>query len=314
MIEEPITPARRVRRAIFGPAPDRPPCGELAIDDGFVRECLGVVGRAGPEHRRELIDILGLDLVVVPLSHGWGEPAQPDVDAALDEIAWWTETTGLFVFGLIDGPFGHALKTWGFEEALQRLVRLPGDARAVLAGGALNARGQARQVLGAGAGGIILGDDLAYTTNLYVAPHVLRDLGYFAALSGLVADLARLDPRPPVVFHSDGNIRAILPDLLGAGFDGLHGLEPEAGMDLATVRAASGPDICLWGNVALDWLVRPRSPDEIHALARGLAAAAGPRFILSTAGGLMAGLPVDNVVELYRALARRPGPDGGIKP
>jgi uroporphyrinogen decarboxylase len=273
--------------------------------------------------------------VVVPLSHGWGAPTQPDLDAALDEIAWWKAHTALFVFGLVDGPFSHALKSWGFEEAMQHFIRRPDDARGVLAGGALNARGQVRLVLNAGADGIVLGDDLAYDANTYVSPRQLRELGYFAALSSIAGEEKKpvfseslsekcsgRSPTEPegtvrrpapatfqtssektgVFFHSDGNIRAILPDLVAAGFDGLHGLEPRAGMDLATVRLAVGPDVCLWGNVELDWLARPRPAEEIRALVRELATKAGPRFILGTAGGLMAGLPVENVVELYRTM------------
>jgi uroporphyrinogen decarboxylase len=312
-----MLPHDRVRHAIFGRAPDRPPCGELTIDDDFVRECLGIAGPVGPEHRRELIDILGLDLVVVPLSHGWGSPIQPDLDAALGEIAWWKAGTDLFVFGLIDGPFSHALKAWGFEEAMQRFIRIPGDAWAVLAAGALNARGQARRVLNAGADGLILGDDLAHDANTYVSPRLLHELGYFAALSSIVEEVSNVaknpvfsertgffassSSKPAVFFHSDGNIRAILPDLVAAGFDGLHGLEPRAGLDLATVRQVVGPDVCLWGNVELDWLAQPRLAGEIAALVRELTAKAGPRFILGTTGGLMTGIPIQNVVELHHA-------------
>jgi uroporphyrinogen decarboxylase len=294
--------AERVRRAVFGPAPDRPPCGELTIDDGFVRQSLALEGPVSMGHRREVIDILGLDLVVVPLSHGWGAPDRPNLDTALDEIGWWKANTSLFVFGLVGGPFGHALDTWGFEEAMQRLVRLPGDGRGVLAGGALNARGQARLVLHAGADGVILGDDIAHNAGLYVAPRLLRDLGYFGGLASIAAEASSRNPRAPIFFHSDGNIRPVLPDLVAAGFDGLHGLEPAAGLDMARVREDAGQGVCLWGNVDLDWLSRPHSAEEIHSLARRLAVEADPRFILGTTGGLIAGLPVENVVELYRAL------------
>ncbi len=40
----------------------------------------------------------------------------------------------------------------------------------------------------------------------------------------------------PMIWHSDGNIESLLPMAVEAGFVGVHGLDPTAGMDLAKVK------------------------------------------------------------------------------
>ncbi len=48
-----------------------------------------------------------------------------------------------------------------------------------------------------------------------------------------------------VVRHSDGNLWAILDELIASGYDGLNPLEPQAGMNLKKVKDYCGDKICL---------------------------------------------------------------------
>ncbi len=50
----------------------------------------------------------------------------------------------------------------------------------------------------------------------------------------------------PMLWHSDGNIEMLLPTAIEAGFAGIHGLDPIAGMDLARIKRAYGarPGAC----------------------------------------------------------------------
>ncbi|MGD9518489.1 MAG: uroporphyrinogen decarboxylase family protein [Armatimonadota bacterium] len=51
------------------------------------------------------------------------------------------------------------------------------------------------------------------------------------------------------VKHTDGDIMPILEQLVSTGIDGLHSLDPMAGVDIAAVRRIVGPKLCLLGNV-----------------------------------------------------------------
>ncbi len=58
----------------------------------------------------------------------------------------------------------------------------------------------------------------------------------------------------PVIWHSNGNIRSLLPLAIEAGFTGFHGLEPPAGFDLEKIRKEFGRDLVLIGNIDVNVL------------------------------------------------------------
>jgi uroporphyrinogen decarboxylase len=49
--------------------------------------------------------------------------------------------------------------------------------------------------------------------------------------------------------HTDGNIMPIIDQLVDAGPDALHSLDPQGGVDIAKVKAEYGPRVALIGNV-----------------------------------------------------------------
>lgn len=298
-VNAPRTPRDDVRLALAGRWPGRTLRGELVIDDGFVRDLVGLQGEALPwSARQAVLRRLRHDLVVVPFSAGWGSPEQPDDEEALYHLQQWHEESDLFVFALTDGPFSAAVKAWGWEGALTRLSA-PGRAELdMMAEATLELAEQARALAVRGADGILIGDDIAYRRSAYINPAHLR-ASYFPFLTLLVDSLHAAGL--PVVFHSDGNLWAVLDDLLAAGIDGLQGMEPGAGMSLAGVRAKAGPDLCLWGNVDVGWLAQPRPAEEIAGhIAQLLQPLAGTPVILGASGGLMAGLPGAAVEAMYR--------------
>ncbi|MEZ4771074.1 MAG: uroporphyrinogen decarboxylase family protein [Caldilineales bacterium] len=293
------TPRDDVRLALSGRWPGRLLRGELVIDDGFVRDFVGLEGEAVPwSARQAVLRRLRHDLVVVPFSTGWGSPEQPDEEDAIYLLQQWRAESDLFVFALTNGPFSAAAKAWGWESALTRLTA-PGRAELeTMAEATVELAEQARALAARGADGILIGDDIAYRRSAYINPASLRK-SYFPFLTLLVESVHEIGL--PVVFHSDGNLWALLDDLLAAGIDGLQGMEPGAGMSLARVREQAGPDLCLWGNVDVGWLAQPQPVDEIVAQVEQLVQPlAGTPVILGTSGGLMAGLPGVNVEAMNR--------------
>lgn len=294
------TSRRAVQRALAGQWPGRLLRGELAIDDPFVRDVIGLEGEAIPwAARHALLQRLRHDLAVVPFSHGWGSPEQPDPQEALFLLRTWQQESDLFVFALVDGPFSMAVKAWGWEQALMKLTRPTADLPHFMAEAVVEQAEFIQRLAEAGADGILLGDDIAYRRSVTVRPAALRQ-SYFPYLTVLVDACQRAGL--PVVFHSDGNLWEVLDDLLATGINGLQGLEPAAGMSLAGVRAKAGPELCLWGNVDVGWLAQPRPAAAItQEINRLLAPLAGTPLILGTSGGLMAGLPGVNVEAMAGA-------------
>ncbi len=108
--------------------------------------------------------------------------------------------------------------------------------------------------------------------------------------------------------HTDGNIMPILDQLVETGIDGLHSLDPMAGVDIAEVKQLYGDRICLLGNVNMAWLHRG-TPQQIedschYCLRHGGVEQGG--YIYASSNCIFEGVPMANY-ELMLELRQRYG-------
>jgi len=281
-----LTRAERVYRAIRHREADRVPKGEWSLGPGLISALLGRPGPPGWEDEAAAREMLGMDLVAVPV-----DPDGPSL------CRRWRRETDLFVFALVDGPFETMANSMGFLEFLAALAKQEEQIAARAAGAAERGLQKARACLQAGAHGVIVADDVAYNRGTFVNPSVLRRI-----FLPLWRDQVKRLFGVPVFFHADGNLAAILPELATAGFAGLHGLEPGAGMDLAAIKQKYGQRLCLWGNVDPGWLFgdQDRIAEGVSELLR--VAAPGGGYIFATAAGCLGDEAApEMVLALYRA-------------
>jgi uroporphyrinogen-III decarboxylase len=66
-----------------------------------------------------------------------------------------------------------------------------------------------------------------------------------------------------VIYHSDGNWKSVIPDLIGCGVDGFYCLEPSCGMDIVALKN-QWPDLVWSGGVDGVDLMEFGSPDEVR--------------------------------------------------
>lgn len=285
----------RVLETLRGGQADRIPRGEFFVADEFVRTFLGLAPGRPVEFRQRhaLVEELDLDIASVAFSAGWGALEQPNEDAALDALVRWSTEGEQFVLALIDGPFSAGAKARGFNMLMHYVHGAPEAARDLFRRGADETRVIAQAARDAGADGVILGEDIAYGKTTYIAPNDLREL-YFPVLQSTARDLREFGLA--VFFHSDGNLNAILDDLAGAELDGIQGLEPEAGMDLATTRARVGETTTLWGNIGFDVLAAPAETVNVDAIHR---MSLPTRYIFGSCAGLVQGMNVETVRRVY---------------
>lgn len=303
MLDQPLSHRQRVRQALAGLPTPRLPLGELVIDDDLVRELVGLsVDEPLPlSAKRALLKRWDHDLVTVAFSNGWGAPVQPDPEERMDRLRFWAESSDLFPFALVDGPFSMAARAWSWDQALIRFSQHDRELEAFLADSVIEMSEWFATLADAGAEGIILGDDIAYRRGPYVNPRHLRST-YFPFLTLMTATAQ--DMGLAVVFHSDGNLWPVWEDLLQTGVDGIHGLEPYASMSLALARQRSPDTLCLWGNLDVGWLMNLPDRTQIRAhLATLLGPALGTPLIFGSSSGLHAGLPLDALDALYAEAA-----------
>lgn len=156
----------------------------------------------------------------------------------------------------------------------------------------------------AGADAIILEGDLAMNTTTLMSPDNYREFvkPYHKALTDAVHARGGV-----IAKHSDGNLWPILDDLLEAGFDGVHPIQPQC-MDIAEVKSHCAGRACVLGNIDCMYLLPQGTPAEVEENVRETirAAAPGGGYILSSSNSIHPDVKPENAVAMFRA-ARKYG-------
>jgi uroporphyrinogen decarboxylase len=145
-----------------------------------------------------------------------------------------------------------------------------------------------------------LGDDWGTQASLMVSPAMWRR--FFAARYRRLCDAAH-EGGMLVLFHSCGNVFAIIGDLIDAGVDVLDPIQPEA-MDLAAVAREYGGKVAFCGGIS-DQRLGTQTPaqvrDEVRRLVDTLGAPFGNALLLAPANSLMPETPLESLVALFEA-------------
>ena len=64
--------------------------------------------------------------------------------------------------------------------------------------------------------------------------------------------------------HSDGLLWPLFEQIIDTGVDGIHPIDPEAGMDIGEAKAKYGHKICLLGNIDCGPLLTWGTPEEVR--------------------------------------------------
>ncbi|UCF97593.1 MAG: hypothetical protein JSV89_20840 [Spirochaetaceae bacterium] len=108
-------------------------------------------------------------------------------------------------------------------------------------------RTAARRLAELGVDMIWIGDDMGGQEAMVISPGMWRE--YFKPrMSRLISELKGINPKLKVAYHSDGNIRPIIPDLIEIGLDVLNPVQP-ACMDPADIKEQFGDRLCFWGTI-----------------------------------------------------------------
>jgi len=152
--------------------------------------------------------------------------------------------------------------------------------------------------------------DMAFKERLMFSPAYLHEHGVFRRLS----DICELyhGKGLKVIFHSDGYIRPVVPNLIAAGVDALAPIETSAGLDLADLKREFGHLVAFVGGIDMPEVLRYGSVDDVRRVTLRAMAAAGPGgglIVGSSSEELYDSLPAQNViamVETTRECGRYP--------
>jgi uroporphyrinogen decarboxylase len=160
---------------------------------------------------------------------------------------------------------------------------------------------------------IAMDGDLAFDSGTFMSPAQFREFvaPYYAEF---VAAAHRLGV--PIVKHSDGDLMPIMPDLVAAGFDGVHPIQPQC-MDLGAVKKQYGDRLCLLGNVDCMYvLTRGTSAEVVADVRRALGqGTAGGGYIITSSNTIHPDVKPEHYITMVKAIHQYGTYDGStLKP
>lgn len=224
----------------------------------------------------------------------------PDVSLfRASAIKHWSEKSDFCVFAQVGGVFDSIYPLMGLNNYVKALYQYSNALIHVIEEVHKFNLQVIRLYFEAGAHVILVGDDIAYDSGPFISPQDLRKY-VFPYLAGEAEAAHRF--KLPAMLHSDGNITLLMDDIIEAGFNGLHSLQPSSGVDISKIKKHWGQRICLMGNVDLDSLLTLGRPEEVEAEVKRLIqdVAPGGGYILSTTNVLTRYTPPENALAMYR--------------
>jgi hypothetical protein len=229
--------------------------------------------------------------------------------------------------------FESAWRLRGFETFMKDLVKRPALVEYLLDQLTVMTAESAAILAVAGVDVLVLDDDVAYKDGLLISPAMWRR--YFKPrLAAIIAAARRAaagraaprQTRPPetgqgtagepaaghtpagrpaadlaVLYHSDGDFTALLPDLVEVGVDAVNPVAPDC-MDAAVIRATFGTRPALWGTVGTAWTWDQGSPTAIREEVRSRVHSLGRSGLLLCPAYDLDFTPRENVVAFVEAV------------
>lgn len=147
-------------------------------------------------------------------------------------------------------------------------------------------------------------DDVATQNSLMISPDTWRDevRPHHARLT----ELARAHD-VPVMYHCDGAIYPLIPELIELGIDLLNPIQPDAkGMEAQRLKDEFGERLAFHGGVDILRILPRGTVDEVRAEVARLVdtLGRGGGFVLCSSHHLQPDTPVENIVAMYDTALR----------
>jgi uroporphyrinogen decarboxylase len=261
------------------------PRGELFIGSDFLDHYF-------PGHKGELTkqlqqtaQSLGLSLVGVELN---SEKSRP----LLSNNAY-KELQEYFIAGYVNGPISRLIEKYGFKKAMLSTRNDPSLFFDISTELTKDMENIVRLARANGFNAIVLADDIAGKNGLLFSLPYFTDvvLPVYSRITAIIKAAGLY-----AFIHSDGNMRKVIDLIAEAGYDCIHPVDAQAGVDLSALEKEFGDKITFMGHIDMLGWDETRISNEIQ-LAEKKSTNGG--LILGSTGGISMAIPEDNISLLY---------------
>lgn len=121
----------------------------------------------------------------------------------------------------------------------------------------------AKKLVELGVDMIWTGDDIGAQHQLLISPATWR-AHLKPRMAEFIAQLKAINPAVKVAYHSDGNIEALIPELIEIGLDVLNPIQPQS-MSPAEIKRKYGDNLCFWGSIDEQFTLPFGTPAQVQA-------------------------------------------------
>lgn len=237
-----------------------------------------------------------------PDGYSWPDPAEP---ALLDGVRAALAGKGKERFVIPNFGFALFERAWslrGFQQFMLDLAMYPAFSETLLERITEVQSALALRFVELGVDGGYFGDDLGAQRGMLFSPEVWRKV-FKPRMRRLFSIFT--DAGLPVILHSDGDIREIIPDLIEIGLTALNPCQPEV-LDHGWLKREYGYDLAFYGGLSTQEIFPHGNPEDVRKA--GLACieslgSDGTGLIYGPSHRLMADVPLANLDAYLDTLA-----------
>ena len=151
---------------------------------------------------------------------------------------------------------------------------------------------------------IKIGDDLGTQESLLMSPKMYRQ--FLKPLHAEIIAFIKERTHAKVLFHTDGDVFPLMPDLIEIGIDILNPIQTSAGKmsNLAALKSEYGRRMVFCGAIDTHHVLPHGSPDDVRLEVRRAMRELGPGggYIVSSVHTIMNDVPAENILAMVDAV------------
>lgn len=214
-------------------------------------------------------------------AHGRGLAVAASMECTVFEAAWYMRSMERLLMDFVDGS--------AFAEALlDRIVE--------------KRKAQAARYAELGADVIRMGDDVASQRGMLMSVPMWRRW-LKPRLAAVIRAARQVRPDVLIFYHSDGDVTAIVADLIDIGVDILNPVQPEC-MDAVALKRRFGERLSFWGLVGTQTTLPFGTPEDVRAAVRRLCETVGRGggLFLAPTHMIEPDVPWENIIAFVEAV------------
>ena len=214
------------------------PRGELFIDRSFLDHFFSKHKDEYVKQLETAAQCMGLSVMGVEINGEWSRSLLMDMS--------YKKLEGYFTVGCINGPVARLIENYGFSNAMLSMKENPSLLSGVATQLLREVEEKTRLAYANRFRAIAIADDIAgnkgllfsFSYFLDVVWPIYRKIAEIIKESGLFA-----------FFHSDGDMRKVIEPLIRAGYDCIHPVDTQAGLNLYELKKEFGESVSFMGHI-----------------------------------------------------------------